>query len=235
MQNIRALLFDVFGTVVDWRSSIVAEGAEINRRKNLDVNWADFVDEWRGLYQPSMDAVRTGKRPWTILDVLHRESLDQLMQKYQISGWTEEEIDHLNKAWHRLNPWPDASEGLHRLKKKYTIGTCSNGNVALIVDMAKHSDLPWDMVLGAEVTGHYKKQPKAYVTSVEMLGLTPEQVVMVAAHNDDLYAAEALGLKTAFVARPTEYGPQQDKDFEADKEWTYVAADFLDLATQLDA
>ena len=235
MQNIRALLFDVFGTVVDWRSSIVAEGAEINRRKNLDVNWADFVDEWRGLYQPSMDAVRTGKRPWTILDVLHRESLDQLMQKYQISGWTEEEIDHLNKAWHRLNPWPDASEGLHRLKKKYTIGTCSNGNVALIVDMAKHSDLPWDMVLGAEVTGHYKKQPKAYVTSVEMLGLTPEQVVMVAAHNDDLYAAEALGLKTAFVARPTEYGPHQDKDFEADKEWTYVAADFLDLATQLEA
>ncbi|MBX2867664.1 MAG: haloacid dehalogenase type II [Acidiferrobacterales bacterium] len=235
MQNIRALLFDVFGTVVDWRSSIIDEGAEINRCKNLNVNWADFVDEWRGLYQPSMEAVRTGKRPWTILDVLHRESLDQLMQKYQIIGWTEAEIVHLNNAWHRLTPWPDSSEGLYRLKKKYTIGTCSNGNVALIVDMAKHSDLPWDMVLGAEVTGHYKKQPEAYLTSVEMLGLTPEQVVMVAAHNDDLYAAEALGLKTAFVARATEYGPHQKKDLVAEKEWNYVASDFLDLAAQLNA
>ena len=234
MKNIRALLFDVFGTVVDWRSSIIAEGAEINRRKNLSVNWADFVDEWRGLYQPSMDAVRNGERPWTILDVLHRESLDLLMEKHQLNGWSESETDHLNKAWHRLTPWEDSSAGLHRLKEKYTIGTCSNGNVALIVDMAKHSDLPWDMVLGAEVTGYYKKQPEAYLTSVRMLGLAPDQVLMVAAHNDDLYAAEALGLKTAFVARPMEYGPNQDKDFKADKSWTFVAKDFLDLAEQLD-
>jgi len=235
MQPIRALLFDVFGTVVDWRSSIIAEGKVINREKNLSVNWADFVDDWRDLYQPSMEQVRTGLRPWTTLDVLHRESLDQLMHKYQLAGWTENEIDHLNKAWHRLTPWTDASQGLHRLKRKYTIATCSNGNVALIVNMAKHSDLPWDMILGAEVTGHYKKQPEAYLGSVNMLGLTPDQVLMVAAHNDDLYAAEALGLQTAFVARPCEYGPDQEKDLKAEKDWTYVAKDFLDLANQLDA
>jgi len=235
MQPIRALLFDVFGTVVDWRSSIIDEGAQINREKNLSVNWADFVDDWRGLYQPSMEEVRKGVRPWTTLDVLHRESLDHLIDKYGITDWTEDELDHLNKAWHRLTPWPDAPPGLHRLKRRFTIGTCSNGNVALIVDMAKHSDLPWDMVLGAEVTGHYKKQPEAYLTSVNMLGLAPDQVLMVAAHNDDLYAAEALGLQTAFVARPTEYGPNQNSDLKAEKNWTYVAQDFLDLADQLNA
>ncbi len=235
MQPIRALLFDVFGTVVDWRSSIIEEGQAINRDKGLTIDWADFVDDWRGLYQPSMEEVRAGVRPWTTLDVLHRESLDHLIQRYGITDWSEDDIDHLNKAWHRLKPWPDASQGLHKLKRRFTIATCSNGNVALIVDMAKHSDLPWDMVLGAEVTGHYKKQPEAYLNSVSMLGLVPDQVAMVAAHNDDLFAAEALGLKTAFITRPTEYGPNQDKDLKAEKDWTYVAQDFLDLADQLGA
>lgn len=233
MKQIHALLFDVFGTVVDWRTSIIDEGQVINQQHGLDVDWAEFADAWRAMYQPSMEKVRTGKRPWTILDHLHRESLDKLLIDYGITNWSEEQIEHLNRAWHRLKPWPDAVEGLTRLKRKYMIATCSNGNVALIVNMAKHSGLPWDMVLGAEVTRHYKPQDEAYLESARMLGLDPGHCCMVAAHNSDLVAASRNGMQTAFVARPTEYGPHQDKDFSAENEYTYVAGSFLDLADQM--
>ena len=233
MSDIRALCFDVFGTVVDWRSSIIDEGQAINARRGLEVDWAEFADRWRGMYQPAMEEVRSGRRPWTILDQLHRESLDQLMPEFGLTDWSEEETDELNKVWHRLNPWPDAVEGLSRLKQQFIIATCSNGNVALIVDMAKRAGLPWDMVLGAEVTRHYKPQDEAYLESARMLGLRPEQVCMVAAHNSDLVAAARNGLRTAFVARPAEYGPHQDKDFEAENEYDFVAGDFIALAEQM--
>jgi len=233
MSEIRALLFDVFGTVVDWRSSVIAEGQQLNQHKELNIDWAEFVDAWRGLYQPSMDAVRTGKRPWTILDNLHRESLDQLMVKFGLVNWSEEETDHLNRVWHRLRPWPDAVAGLERLNTGFIISTCSNGNVALIVNMAKYSGLPWDMILGAEVTRHYKPQPQAYLESARLLGLAPEQCCMVAAHNSDLVAAASHGLKTAFVARPGEYGPSQTQDLAAEHDYTYVAENFLKLASAM--
>jgi 2-haloacid dehalogenase len=234
MNQIQALCFDVFGTVVDWRGSIIEEGTRINRQRGLNIDWADFADAWRALYQPSMEQVRTGKRPWTILDQLHRESLEKLAPEYGLTEWTDHELDQLNRVWHRLKPWPDAVSGLTRLKKKYIISTCSNGNVALIVNMAKHSGLPWDMVLGAEVTRHYKPQNEAYLESARLLGLEPEQCCMVAAHNGDLVAAEKNGMQTAFVARPTEYGPHQNKDFKAEKDYTFVAEDFNELATQME-
>lgn len=233
MLPVRALCFDVFGTVVDWRSSIIAEGEEINRQRGLSVDWAAFADDWRGLYQPAMEQVRSGQRPWTILDVLHRESLDQLMPKYGLAGWNESDIDHLNKIWHRLQPWADSVSGLGRLKQQYIITTVSNGNVALIVNMAKNAGIPWDMVLGAEVVRHYKPLPEAYLASVRMLGLTAEECCMVAAHNNDLVAAASHGMQTAFVARPTEYGPHQGKNLKAENDYTYVAGDFEELATQL--
>jgi len=233
MQEIRALLFDVFGTVVDWRSSVIDEGQKINGNKGTDIDWAAFADEWRGMYQPSMQAVRDGKRPWAILDILHRESLNVLMRKFGLNNWSEEEIDHLNRVWHRLRPWPDAVEGLHRLKNKFIIATCSNGNVALIVNMAKHSNLPWDMVLGAEVTRYYKPQTGAYLESVRLLGLSPAQCCMVAAHNSDLVAAASHGLQTAFIARPTEYGPDQKEDLKAENDYRFDCCSFVDLADQL--
>jgi 2-haloacid dehalogenase len=233
LHSIRALLFDVFGTVVDWRSSIIAEGDEFNRRKGLEVDWAQFADRWRAMYQPAMEQVRSGAREWTILDTLHRESLDALLPEFGLAQLNEEERQYLNRVWHRLRPWPDAVEGLTRMKAERIIATCSNGNVALIVNMAKHSALPWDMVLGAEVTHHYKPLPESYLASARLLGLEPGQCCMVAAHNSDLVAAGALGFATAFVPRPTEYGPGQDFDLMAENPYTFVAQDFLDLARQL--
>lgn len=233
MPDIRALCFDVFGTVVDWRSSIIDEGRSINRRRGLTIDWAAFADDWRGMYQPAMEEVRNGSRAWTILDQLHRESLDRLLVEYGIDDWTEQEKDHLNKVWHRLTPWPDAVAGLTLLKQHFIIATCSNGNVALIVNMARHSGLPWDMVLGAEVTRHYKPMDEAYLESARMLGLQPDQVCMVAAHNADLVSAAGNGLRTAFIPRPGEYGPHQVRDFEPEHDYDYVAKDFVDLAAMM--
>jgi len=233
MPDIRALCFDVFGTVVDWRSSIIDEGRSINQRRGLTIDWAAFADDWRAMYQPAMEEVRSGNRSWTILDQLHRESLDRLVIEYGIDDWSEQDKDHLNKVWHRLVPWPDVVEGLTLLKQHFIIATCSNGNVALIVNMAKHSGLPWDMVLGAEVTRHYKPMDEAYLASARMLGLQPDQVCMVAAHNADLVSAAGNGLRTAFVARPGEYGPHQVRDFGPEHDYDYVARDFVDLAAMM--
>ena len=231
--EIRALTFDVFGTVVDWRGSIIAEGERFNRDWGLSVNWAAFADAWRGCYQPSMEAVRTGKRPWAILDDLHRESLEALLEQFEVKGLNEEQIDHLNRVWRRLRPWSDVVSGLTRLKQKYTLATLSNGNVALLVNMAKHSRLPWDVILGAEVAQHYKPQPEAYLTTARMLGLRPEQCLMVAAHNGDLGHAASHGFRTAFIYRPTEYGPEQRTDLEPNSDFDWIARGFGDLAEQL--
>ncbi len=233
IQNVHALTFDVFGTVVDWRSSLIREGEALGRKKGFGVDWAKFADAWRGLYQPAMDEVRSGRRAWTKLDDLHRESLDKLLVQFGIQGLSEREIDHLNRAWHRLDPWPDSVPGLTRLKKKFVLATLSNGNVALMVNMARHGGLPWDTVLGAEVARHYKPQPEAYLTTASLLGLAPSECMMVAAHNGDLAAASAVGLRTAFVPRPNEHGPGQAKDVKPAREWDVIASDFVDLAARL--
>ena len=232
--GVKALTFDVFGTVVDWRGSIARDGEALGRRKGLThVDWTAFAVAWRGQYQPALSRVRKGEVPWTKLDDLHRASLDRLLAEFRITGLSEEEIDDLNRAWHRLDPWPDAVPGLTRLRRKYVLATASNGNVALIVNMAKRAGLPWDAVLGAEVARHYKPQPEAYLTTVSMLGLQPAQCMMVAAHNGDLGAASALGLRTAFVRRPTEHGPGQTTDLKPERDWDVVADDFVDMAAKL--
>lgn len=231
--SVQALTFDVFGTVVDWRSSIIREGEALGQRKGLDVDWERFADAWRGLYQPAMSRVREGEMPWTKLDDLHHMSLVQLLNEFKISGLSEVEVDNFNRAWHRLDPWSDSVAGLQRLKRKYILATLSNGNVALLVNMAKRAGLPWDAILGAEVAKYYKPLPEAYLSTADYLGLEPRQCLMVAAHNNDLIAASSHGFRTAFVPRPTEYGPDQVDDLEPERAFDVVARDFLDLADQL--
>ncbi len=228
--NVQALLFDVFGTVVDWRTSLTEDLGPFGAEKGLKADWAAFADDWRGLYQPAMDEVRTGRRPWTILDVLHRESLDKLIVKYAFAGLSEADKDHINRVWHRLKPWPDSVPGLTRLKTRYIIGPLSNGNIGLLTRMAKFGGLPWDVILGAEAARAYKPQPQAYLGSAQLINLKPEQVMLVAAHNSDLAAAAETGLRTAFVSRPSEYGPHQKRDFKADREWDVVTDSFTNLA-----
>ena len=233
--TVRALAFDVFGTVVDWRSSIIREGEELGRRKQLRVDWAAFADAWRAGYHPAMDRVRRGDLPWMSLDQLHRQILDGLIEQFGIEGLSEHEIDELNRSWHRLDPWPDAIAGLARLKQRYVIATLSNGNVALLVNMAKRAGLPWDAVLSAELARHYKPDKEAYLTTARLLGLEPRQVLMVAAHKNDLYAARSAGMRTAFVPRPLEHGPGANVVTTPDPEFDLIADDFLDLAGKLGA
>jgi len=233
IDGVVALGFDVFGTVVDWRGSVTREGEALGQKNGIDKDWTAFADRWRAGYQPAMEAVRKGTRAWTILDVLHREILDQLLVEFGIEGLSEAEIDNLNRAWHRLDPWSDSVDGLNRMKAQHTLFTLSNGNVALMVNMAKRAGLPWDVILGAEIAGYYKPQPEAYLKSVALLGLEPGQAMLVAAHNGDLQAARAVGMRTAFVRRPTEYGPDQDFDLDAEEDWDVVADDFVDLAAKL--
>ncbi len=230
LSDLKVCIFDVFGTVVDWRGSLIADLPKLGKKYGLDTDWTSFADDWRGLYQPAMDEVRTGRRRWTILDVLHRESLDKLLVKHAVSGLSEADKDHINRVWHRLRPWPDTVEGLTRLKSRFIIGTLSNGNVGLLTRMAKNAGLPWDVVLGAETARAYKPLPQAYLASAELLNLAPGQVMLVAAHNGDLAAAAKVGLATAFVTRPAEYGPHQSRDFKADRAWDVVTDSFTALA-----
>jgi 2-haloacid dehalogenase len=234
---LRACLFDVFGTVVDWRTSVNRDLAAFAETKGIaGIDWLEFAVEWRKLYQPSMDEVRSGRRPFTILDVLHRESLDKLVARYGLKGLSEADLEHMNRAWHRLDPWPDAVDGLRRLKAKFIIGPCSNGNIALMVNLAKRAGLPWDCILGAATARAYKPMPDAYLSSCRQLGLAPAAVCMVAAHNNDLKAAKAQGMQTAFVARPTEHGPGQTTDLAPDPACVDLhARDFIDLAVRLGA
>ncbi|MCA1688337.1 MAG: haloacid dehalogenase type II [Actinobacteria bacterium] len=227
-----ALVFDVFGTVVDWRSTIVREGEALGRRKNLDVDWTAFADAWRSRYAPSMDRVRSGEIPWTKLDDLHRASLEELIGEFGIEGLSEEEKNHLNRVWHRLEPWPDAIAGLILLKKRHVIAPLSNGNVALLVNLAKRAGLPWDLILSAELVRLYKPDPETYLLAPYLLNLRPEQVMMVAAHPHDLRAARENGLKTAYIPRPLEFGPGRDAE-PPDPSIDLVADDFIELARKL--
>jgi 2-haloacid dehalogenase len=230
---VKALVFDVFGTVVDWRSSIIREGKALGRRKRLRVDWVAFADAWRDGYQPAMARVRSGELGWTKIDDLHRMILERLLKQFSIRGLAEQEIDDLNRAWHRLRPWPDARRGLALLKRDYVIATLSNGNLALLTNMAKNAGLPWDCILSAEVFRHYKPDPEAYLGAADALGFAPAQVMMVAAHKSDLRAAKSCGLKTAFVRRPKEHGPNVRVDVAAERAFDVNADDFVDLARQL--
>jgi 2-haloacid dehalogenase len=230
LTDVRALVFDVFGTVVDWRSSIIRELEAFGRERRIAADWTALTDAWRGGYQPSMNRVRSGEIPWTVIDDLHRETLERLLPQFGLPGLSEADKDHLNRAWHRLAPWPDAVAGLTRLKRRYIIGTLSNGNVALLLNMAKHAGLPWDMIFSAELPRHYKPAPESYRSVPALLRVEPARVMLVAAHNNDLVAAAREGLRTGFVARPTEYGPHQNRDFEAEHDFDVVARDFVHLA-----
>ncbi len=231
--SVKLLVFDTFGTVVDWRSSVVAEGEQLGRAKGFSVDWPAFADAWRGGYGPSMNRVRRGELQWTKLDVLHRMILDELLVKFKMDGLTEEEKVHLNKVWHRLKPWPDAVEGLTRLKKRYIIAPLSNGNVSLLTEMGKQAKIPWDCILSTELVRHYKPDKETYLMPGDFFDLQPGEVMMVAAHEGDLQAAQALGLRTAFVHRPMEFGSGRTPKMPAAGRFDFLAKDFRDLASQM--
>jgi 2-haloacid dehalogenase len=234
--DIKALTFDVFGTVVDWHGSVAREVRALAAQKGLRINAVKFTKAWRAGYRPAMDRVRSGELPWSKIDVLHRMILDELLVQFKIAdALTEDEKSHLNRVWHRLKPWPDAPRGLKRLKQRYIIATLSNGNTGLLVNMAKQGGLPWDCVLSSETFHHYKPDPEMYLGASDVLDLKPEQVMMVAAHKHDLRSAAKHGLKTAFIKRPHEYGRNNNPDLASEADFTVNAEDFLDLAEQLRA
>ena len=231
--TVKAMVFDTFGSVVDWRGSIVRDLTKWGNENGFQADWTLFAEQWRSMYQPSMEACRSGKREFTVLDVLHRESLDVLIDKFGLSKMTEAQREHVNKVWHRLDGWPDSVGGLARLKSKYIIAPLSNGNISLLTDIAKYTGLPWDLNLSTEVFRCYKPQPESYLGVCHALRLEPSEVMMCAAHNNDLLAAKNCGLKTAFWPRPTEYGPNQTDNLVATEAWDVVAKDIRDLATQM--
>ena len=239
MLKVKALLFDVFGTVVDWRSGIANEVKKIANKNKIVINANDFADAWRAEYQPAMEEIRKGNRSFTILDILHMENLKKISSRFGLDKLSSNDFDLLVKAWHRLPGWPDSSEGLNKLKTKFIIATQSNGNIALMVNMAKYSNLNWDVILGAEVVGHYKPEPEAYLKACRALHLNPEECMMVAAHDDDLKAASLQGMKTGYVHRPYEYGKDklfdisQVNDYKGDRSWDFISRDLNDLAYQL--
>ena len=228
-----AIVFDTFGTVVDWRSSLIADLTAYGSSRGVTADWAALVDAWRAAYHPSMDRVRKGELPWTKLDDLHRASLNRLTEDFAIRGLSEDDLVHINLGWHRLHAWPDAVPGLTRLKSRFIIGPLSNGNVSLLLNMAKFAGIPWDMIFGSDLFGHFKPDPETYLGVARLLDLRPGQVMMAAAHNGDLGAARSCGLQTAFFPRPHEYGPHQKRDYTAEQDWDVVATDIQDLATKL--
>jgi 2-haloacid dehalogenase len=232
---VKAVVFDVFGTVVDWRTSIAREVAAVARRKGVAVDGARVADAWRARYAPAMNRVRTAELPWTPLDRLHRLMLDEVVDAFGLGALTDTERDELATAWRRLDPWPDVVPGLTRLKRRFTIAPLSNGNIALMTALAKHARLPWDAVLGAELVRHYKPDREVYQSAADFLIVAPGDVMMVAAHLGDLEAAKAVGLQTAFVPRPLEFGPGGKPDLQPRASVDVTAADFLKLAERLGA
>jgi 2-haloacid dehalogenase len=228
-----AIVFDTFGSVVDWRSSLIADLTAYGSSRGVAADWTALTDAWRASYHPSMDRVRKGEMPWTKLDALHRASLNQLIADFRIEGFSEADLVHVNLGWHRLHAWPDSVPGLTRLKSRFIIGPLSNGNVSLLLNMAKFAGIPWDMIFGSDLFGHFKPDPETYLGVARMLDLRPDQVMMAAAHNGDLGAARRCGLLTAFWPRPGEYGPHQKRDYAADQDWDIVATDIQDLAGKL--
>ncbi len=234
VSQVKALVYDVFGTVVDWRGSIIREVSTVGERLGVEGDWERFADRWRAGYTEGTRDVREGHRSFITADEMHRERLDILIDEFGLTGMSEGEIDHLNKAWHRLDPWPDAVEGLTRLRSKYVIGTLSNGNVGLLVNMAKHGGLPWDVVLSGQNFGTYKQDPKVYLGAADLLGLAPGEVMMCAAHLNDLHGAAAVGLRTGFIARSTEFGEGNPKaELVADDSIDVSADTYIEFAEKM--
>jgi 2-haloacid dehalogenase len=230
----KALFFDVFGTLVDWRTSIAREAKAVLGTRGYALDWSAFADAWRGEYQGAMEEIRAGRIAFCKLDALHRRNLDLILPRFGLAALGEEDRRELNMAWHRLDAWPDVTDGLHRLKSRYLLAPVSNGNISLMVDLARRNDFPWDAILGAEIAGDYKPKPRVYLAAAEAFDLAPGECMMVAAHSSDLAAAAAAGLRTAHVARPDEKGrgrgekrPSVDVDF--------AAKDLGDLTARLDA
>jgi len=233
--SVRALTFDVFGTVVDWRTTVIDEASRLGRTKGSNVDWARFADAWRAGYKPAMDRVRRGELPWMNLDAIHRMLLDRLLIEFNVSGVTEAEREKLSRVWHRLKAWPDSVSGVARLRQRFIVATLSNGNMALLTNLSKNAGLSWDCILSAELARHYKPDREVYKMAAVLLELRPEQIMMVAAHKEDLRAAQAVGFKAAFVQRPLEYGPEGLPGIETDPAFDVTARDFNDLAQQLGA
>ncbi len=233
LSRIRALTFDVFGTTVDWCSGIAREAEAMLAAHGRSLDWVKFANRWRREYQPAMEAVRTAKRGYVTMDVLHREMLDAALDEFGVADLSGEEKDWLALAWRRLDPWPDVVDGMLRLKQRFTLAALSNGNIALVVEMAKRGGIPWDVVLGAELVRQYKPMPAVYDSAPAFLGLKPDEVMMVACHAWDLDHAAKRGLRTAYVRRPDEYGP--GKAFEAPKDATFDlhVGSFMELAERL--
>ena len=236
LKNVKALTFDIFGTVVDWRSSIIREGQLLSQKKGLKVDWPKFADRWRDGYMPVMQRVREGQLPYSKIDDLHRIILDGLIKDFGLESLSPQEIDNLNKVWHRLTPWPDSVSGLNRLRKRYLVASLSNGNMSLLVNMSKNAGIPWDCVLSAELTGYYKPDKEVYIKAADLLSLKPSEILMVAAHPIDLRAAAKVGYQTALVLRPLERGPDRGLGFQPDpNEFDLTVNDFLELADRLNA
>lgn len=234
-REVCALIFDTWGTVVDWRGSLLDELGAFGQRKDLQIDWEAFLSEWRSAYEPSKQKVNSGELPWATMDVFYRRALVQLLAQHGISGLDEDEIDYLNRAWTRTRPWPDAVAGLTLLKRRYILSPLSNASFAWLIDIARFAALPFDCIISSENARLYKPRPEVYLTALDLLGRKPEQVMLVAAHNYDLRAARALGLRTGFIPRSTEYGPGQSTDLEAEENWDVIAEDLIDLARKMGA
>ena len=232
--ELKAMIFDVQGTATDFRSTLAEEAARLSQGRAGDFDWGGFVDEWRGLYRPALDEVLAGTRPWTSVDLIYREALDQLLTKKSLSFFSGPERAELNFAWQKIRPWPDVLAGLERLKRRYKIATLSNADVSAVINIAKCGGLPFDAVFAAEMAGTFKPDPRTYHMAMRYLGLKPQEVMMVACHKYDLRAAKELGLHTAFVARPLEFGPNGKVDLRFEDDFDINARDFLHLAEQLD-
>ncbi|MGZ9125176.1 MAG: haloacid dehalogenase type II [Candidatus Binatia bacterium] len=226
-ENIKLLAFDVFGTVVDWRSSVIAESEQLGKAKGLNIDWTAFADAWRSIYRHYMDKVQNGELPWTKLDDLHRVMLAETLKRFGIQNFSDDETEHLNRVWHRLKPWSDSVPGLQRLKSRFVIAPLSNGNISLLTNMAKNARLPWDCILSAENVRRYKPDPSVYLLAPQLFDLKPEQVMMVAAHEHDLQSARSHGLRTAYIHRPLEHGPGKASEIPPGDRYDIVANDFL--------
>ncbi len=234
-REVCAVLFDTFGTVVDWRTGIARQAAAFAATHGKELDAEAFADDWRALYQPAMEAIRSGSREFATLDTLHRENLDRVLHRH---GFNPEQLDtqtleELNRSWHRLPPWPDSVEGLAAIRRRYIVGPLSNGNTSLLLNMARAAGLPWDVIIGSDMTRTYKPLPQAYLRTAEFLNLRPGEVMLAAAHNNDLHAAREAGLATAFIARPTEYGPGQVADLAPESRWDLSVSGIPELAGQL--
>lgn len=232
VDGVKAMVFDVFGTLVDWRTCVARESRMILEPLGYKLDWVAFADAWRAEYQPGMEEIRAGRKPFSRLDVVHRGMLDRVRPRFGLESLDEPTLRNLNLVWHRLDAWPGVTAGLHRLRRKFMLGPCSNGNISLMVDLARRNEFPWDAILGAEIAGDYKPKPRVYLAAAEALGIEPHECMMVAAHCNDLEAAARVGLRTGFVAQPDEFGPNTGEavpTFKVD----IAAASFQEFALRM--